>query len=200
MTRSADARRRAELLEAIVDYVFEHGLSDLSLRPLADAVGASPRVLLYYFGPSKSDLIQAIIAGVRDRQLRGFAAIRESPFGSPREACLAVWTIMTQPALGPLFRFFFELFGLALVDRSTYAAFLDHAIEDWLAFFSEPLIAGGVSRDEARARATIVLAGFRGFLMDLCATGDRERIDRAVAMWLDLIMPAPETKEFRHAQ
>ncbi len=37
-----------DLLERIVDYVTENGLSDLPLRPLAEAVGSSPRVLLYY--------------------------------------------------------------------------------------------------------------------------------------------------------
>ena len=50
MTRTADAQRRAELLDAIEAYVFANGLSDLSLRPLAAAVGSRPRVLLYYFG------------------------------------------------------------------------------------------------------------------------------------------------------
>jgi len=29
-----------------------------------------------------------------------------------------------------------------------------------------------------------VLAGFRGFLMDLCATHDRIRVNRAVTAWL----------------
>jgi AcrR family transcriptional regulator len=200
MTRTADPNRRAELLDAIVDYVIEHGLSDLSLRPLADAVGASPRVLLYYFGGSKADLIKAIISGVRERQLKGFAALRTARYASCHDACLATWKIMTQQKLQPLFRFFFELFGIALQDRETYGDFLHHAIEDWIAFFAAPLIAAGVPEKEARARGTIVLAGFRGFLMDLCATGDRARIDRAVDLWLQSF-DVPETqKELRRAQ
>lgn len=200
MTRRSDPARRAELLDAIVDYVFEHGLSDLSLRPLADAVGASPRVLLYYFGGTKAELIQAIIVGVRERQLKGFAAIRSARYASSRDACLAVWKIMTQPRLQPLFRFFFELFGLALHDRETYGDFLHHAIEDWIVFFAAPLIAEGVPEAEARARGTIVLAGFRGFLMDLCATGDRTRIDRAVELWLQSLESSESERELRRAQ
>lgn len=199
MTRSADAQRRAELLDAIVEYVFEHGLSDLSLRPLAQAVGTSPRVLLYYFGGSKAELIQAIIGGVRERQLRGFAEIAKSRFTSSGEACLAVWKIMTQPRLQPLFRFFFELFGLALQDPQTYGDFLHHAIEDWIVFFSQPLIDAGMPKTQARARATVMLAGFRGFLMDLCATGDRARIDRGLEMWLEC-MNLSTDKELRRAQ
>ena len=60
MARTADEQRRVELLELIVDYVIENGLSDLSLRPLADAVGSSARVLLYYFG-SKDRLVTALL-------------------------------------------------------------------------------------------------------------------------------------------
>ena len=56
MARTADEQKRVDLLERIVDYVMANGLSDLSLRPLADAVGTSPRVLLYYF-TSKEELI-----------------------------------------------------------------------------------------------------------------------------------------------
>jgi AcrR family transcriptional regulator len=199
VTRTADPQRRQELLEAIVDYVFAHGLSDLSLRPLAHAIGSSPRVLLYYFGGTKADLIKAIIAGVRARQIESFSAIRDSRFASSREACVAIWKIMTQPKHQPLFRLFFELFGLALQDRRTYADFLERAIEDWIAFFSAPLIEGGVAREEARARATVMLAGFRGFLMDLCATGDRKRVDRALELWLESL-PKSDRKELRRAQ
>lgn len=200
MTRPADPQRRAQLLDAIVDYVFENGLSDLSLRPLADAVGTSPRVLLYYFGGTKAELIQAIISGVRGRQVKGFAAMRSARFASCHDACVAAWKIMTQPRLQPLFRFFFELFGLALRDREAYGDFLHHAIEDWVVFFAAPLIAEGVPIAEARARGTIILAGFRGFLMDLCATGDRERIDRAVDLWLETLDSPTTEKELRRAQ
>jgi AcrR family transcriptional regulator len=49
MARTVDPQRRTDLLDRIVDYVAENGLSELQLRPLAKAVGSSPRVLLYYF-------------------------------------------------------------------------------------------------------------------------------------------------------
>ncbi len=193
-----DLSRREQLLEAIVDYVFEHGLSDLSLRPLADAVGSSPRVLLYYWG-SKAELIQAIVEGVRARQLVTFASMRETYYASPREACLDAWKLMTQPKHEPLFRLFFELFGLALQDRTTYASFLHHAIEDWIVFFSRPLIDGGSSEADARAYATMLLAGFRGFMMDFCATRDRRRVERALTLWLDSVKNV-EGKDSRRAR
>src|SRR5665213_1547240 len=79
MARSAD-ERRAALLERITDYVAANGLSALSLRPLADAVESSPRVLLYYF-TSKEDLI-----GERpQRKIR--KTVRGDVIGDPFEQC-----------------------------------------------------------------------------------------------------------------
>lgn len=183
MTRTADAQRRAELLDAIVEYVFANGLADLSLRPLGAAIGISPRVLLYYFG-SKEALIEEILAGARARQFAGFAQLRTANFATPMEACRAVWKIVSDPKHEVLFRFFFEVFGLALQDRDRFGRFLRGAVDDWLDFLAQPYLASGMPREEAYAHATILLAGFRGFVMDLCATHERARIDRAVDLWI----------------
>jgi hypothetical protein len=51
----------------------------------------------------------------------------------------------------------------------------------------------GTKRKEARAIATIVLAGLRGLMLDFCTTHDRKRLDGAVRLWLrtlDLMLPA----------
>src|SRR5690349_1727196 len=60
--------RRRELLAATRAYAAQNNLSDLSLRPLAAAIGSSPRVLLYLFG-SKEGLIREVLAAGRTEQL-----------------------------------------------------------------------------------------------------------------------------------
>lgn len=60
--------RRDELLERAYRYVLEHGVGDLSLRPLASAIGSSPRVLLYLFG-NKDELVQALLTRARQDEL-----------------------------------------------------------------------------------------------------------------------------------
>lgn len=187
MTRTADARRREELLDAIVDYVSNHGLSDLSLRPLAKELGSSPRVLLYYFG-SKEQLVSEIITRVRRRQHEALASMRERSFEDITQACLAMWDAMLHPDYFPLYRLFFEVFGLALRQPDVYRDFLDHVVEDWLAFFSARHDDDEATRDDARVWATMLLAGFRGFLMDVCATADRQRVSRALRLWLSLVL------------
>ena len=54
------ATRREELAEAATDYALEHGLIGLSLRPLAEALGTSDRMLLYHFD-DKDDLVATIL-------------------------------------------------------------------------------------------------------------------------------------------
>jgi AcrR family transcriptional regulator len=65
MPRRPDPDRREELEEALVDYVLAHGISNLSLRPLAEALGVSTYSLVYHFG-SKDGVVEAILARVEE--------------------------------------------------------------------------------------------------------------------------------------
>ncbi len=47
--RSA-SEQAIQLLDAATAHVLENGLGDLSLRSVADALGTSHRMLIYYFG------------------------------------------------------------------------------------------------------------------------------------------------------
>lgn len=187
MSRTVNERRPEELCDAIIQYLSQHGLADLSLRPLAKAVGSSPRVLLYYFG-SKEKMVAKVLAEVRQRQR---AVYDQMPAATLEQACRAIWRHMSAPDSLPLFRLFFEAYGIALRHPRLYKDFLHATIEDWLEFVADDLRSEGYKRKQARAFATIILAGLRGFMLDYCATGDRKRLDRAVALWLptlDLIL------------
>jgi AcrR family transcriptional regulator len=196
MPRTVDEPHRWALLDRIVDYVHAHGVAELSLRPLAKAVKSSPRVLLYYFN-SKEDLLAAVVARARERQRRLFERLRIQDDDSAVDVCRAVWSIMSSPKAEPAFRLFFEFYGLALQDPKRYAAFLRDAVNEWLVFIEQPYGRAGYSRDDARALATVVLAGYRGFMLDLCATHERSRIDRAVDLWLNAIGALPAPNEIR---
>jgi AcrR family transcriptional regulator len=194
MARGAD-RRRADLLERITDYVAENGLADLSLRPLADAVESSPRVLLYYF-TSKEDLIGEVLARVRARQRMVFDTL-------PRDAATysvtvrAAWKLMSAPEHERIFRLFFEVYGLALLAPERYGDFLKGAVDDWIAYIAAGKIGEVFRKREARAVATVLLAGYRGFLLDLLTTGERARINRAVEIWISALDAIPEPEKPR---
>lgn len=199
MVRVADERRPAELLDRIVGYLVKNGVAELSLRPLAKAVGSSPRVLLYYFG-SKEKLLARALMHLRDKQRAGFSRMREAKYAQPSDACRAIWQQMSAPESEALFKLSFETYSLALRHPREFGVFLQSGIEDWLEFLSEPLMRKGVPKEQARAFATVVIGGFRGFMIDYCASHDRERIDRAVNLWLsalDTIQPVSEASHVR---
>lgn len=183
MVRIADRQRPEELLDAVVAYIAKVGVAELSLRPLAKAVDSSPRVLLYYFG-SKEKLVAKIIQRLRERQRAGFGRMRETRYEQPSDACRAIWKQMSAPESELAFKLSLEVYALALRHPKRFADFLSSSVEDWLEFLAEPLERKGHRKTEARAFATIVIAGFRGFMLDYCASHDRERIDRAVELWL----------------
>jgi AcrR family transcriptional regulator len=193
MSRTANPQRPKELREAIVQYLVKHGLADLSLRPLAKAVGSSPRGLLYHFG-SKEKMVIEVLAEIRQQQRISYGDVAVT-FA---EACQIIWQRLSAPDSEPLFRLFFEVYGIALRHPQVYKAFLHDTIEDWLTLIAEPLRREGYKREEARAFATVVIAGLRGFMLDFCATHDRRRVDRAVECWLSkLDAMLPERKEAR---
>jgi AcrR family transcriptional regulator len=169
MARPLDPKRRQELLDRSVDYVVANGISDLSLRPLATALGTQAPVLLHHFG-SKEQLVVEILGGVRDR-LRSLGRTAEAE--NPRSGLGAVWTWVSHPDQGPLLRLFFEAYGLALRRPDRYRDFIDHAIRDWL---DEPLAA----IDDISA----TLAAVTGLVLDLLTTGDQTRVEGAMERFL----------------
>ena len=191
MSRPVDEKRPGELRDAIVRYLIRHGLAGLSLRPLAKALGCTPRVLLYHFG-SKEKMVIEILAQIRERQRTAYDRVQAASFA---EACETIWKRMSAPESEPLFRLFFETYGMALRRPRLYEVFLWDTIEDWLRDIADPLCSEGCDRREARAFATIVLAGLRGFMLDFCTTHDRKRLDHAVGLWLgtlNTLLPGPD--------
>jgi AcrR family transcriptional regulator len=194
VSRPVNVRRPEELCEAIAQYLIEHGLSGLSLRPLAKAIGSSPRGLLYHFG-SKEKMVMAAIAEIRRRQRMSLDSIERPTLAETYEA---VWKQLSSPHSETQFRFFFEVYGIALRRPRLYHEFLHETVEDWLQLIAEPLVKAGAKPQDARAFASVVLASLRGFMLDLCNTRDRQRIDRAVALWatsLDAMLPGRKVEE-----
>jgi AcrR family transcriptional regulator len=188
VSRTADEARRAELLDRAVDYVCHTGLAELSLRPLARAVGSSPRVLLYYFG-SKEQLVVEIIRRGRARQREMMMDLKLTDV-RPREVARALWREWSKPEWEPLTRLSFEVYALSLNDPQRFPGYLERSVGEWLDALEYCTKLPGRTRAQSQALGTLLIAGFRGFLLDLLATHDRARINRAVDLWLEAIYDA----------
>jgi AcrR family transcriptional regulator len=182
-----DSARRAELLARLIDYSAEHGLSGMSLRPLAAAVGSSPRVLLYFFG-SKDGLIREVLLRSRADQMELVRQwVAEAP--GPAERIERLWQWLADPAQAGIERLFFESYARSLHDDDgPWRGFGQQSVEDWLPVIDQLVqVTAGRSRRRDQALSTLVLAALRGLLIDLLATGDRRRVGKGFDVLADVV-------------
>lgn len=174
--------RRSELLELAYRYALEHGLADLSLRPLAAAIGSSPRVLLFLFG-SKDGLIRALLTRARADELAALRRARETGIPDGVAATVrATWGWLVDPAHRSLLVLWLQAYARSLSEPDgPWAGFAQRTVDDWLALLSGPHPAEASAIDGA-----IALAVLRGALLDLLATGDVERATAVIERYLCL--------------
>jgi AcrR family transcriptional regulator len=180
-----DKGPRETLLEGAIDYVAQNGITDLSLRQLAGALGTSHRMLIHHFG-SKEGLWVAIVHAVEARQRAILADLVPAADVPVAEAMRAWWKHISDPSLWPNERLFFELYGQAIQGRPHTVAMLDGIIEDWLEPAAEINMAYGLSRAQARAHARLGIAVTRGLLLDLVATHDVEGVNAAMEAFIEV--------------
>jgi AcrR family transcriptional regulator len=177
----APSARQQELLDLAYSYALAHGLADLSLRPLAAAIGSSPRVLLFLFD-SKDNLIRALLARARSSEMAMLTELRTTaPDADLATAAARLWRWLSAPEHRDLLRLWVEGYARSLVELSgPWADFSASTVRDWLDVLAEFQPARSRHGKRAVAARTAILAVLRGALLDLLATGDEERVDAAV--------------------
>jgi AcrR family transcriptional regulator len=181
--RSGSARR-AELLERAYRHVLENGLSGLSLRPLAAAIGSSPRVLLFLFG-NKDSLVRALLARARADELEFLHRKPADGAAGLAGTGMRVWSWLAAEEHRGLLRLWTESYARSLVEPDgLWAGFARGTVEDWLKLLARSQPIARRHSQSGQAERTLVLAILRGALLDLLATGEQARLTRAVELGL----------------
>src|SRR5579872_5379380 len=156
-----------ELLEKTAAYILENGVADLSLRPLAKAIGTSARMIVYHFG-SREHLIESALQAILGRIQKDFVDSQRS--------VLDFWKWALRPKNQSYVRLIFEVHGLAPRNPRIYGGYARAAIGSWKSIL--------LARGYDDVQATAIIALFDGLLMDFLATGDRKRTTRALQLAL----------------
>ncbi|HZD65063.1 MAG TPA: TetR/AcrR family transcriptional regulator, partial [Acidimicrobiales bacterium] len=154
----APSARRVELLERAYGYALAHGLADLSLRPLAAAIGSSPRVLLFLFG-SKEGLVRALLERARQDEVALLARVR-AEVGTATLVPLtrAIWGWLAAAPHRPLLTLWVEAYGRSLLEPDgPWSAFARQTVQDWLDLLTGTPQAPWAGAGTDAAEATLAL-------------------------------------------
>ena len=180
--------RRDEIVEAATDHALEHGLVGLSLRPLAEALGTSDRMLLYHLG-SKDELVAQVVrcatARARDR-------LRELPAGtSPAAAVIDLHRLWGSPAVRRCQRLYVEASALGLFGREPYATTVAAANTLWWDAVRAHLEHSGVPGPHLDTVTHLVDATLLGLELDAAFGAEPHRVPETLASAVELLCAAP---------
>jgi AcrR family transcriptional regulator len=173
-------------------YILEHGVATLTLRPLAEGIGVTIATVIRQFG-SKDALLEAVVTDINATlvdDMRTDPRLRDQ---TPHDLLHALWKQwLHEPARRREFAVCFELYGLAIAAPQNYQWFFDSVVADWLAIIEGRLDGLPLAAEDKSALATAILGLIRGLHLDLIATGDTERVDRAFNLAMSaLVRHAP---------
>lgn len=185
--KTTTSPRRDELLERAYAYVLQHGLTDISLRPLAAEIGSSPRVLLFLFG-SKDGLIRALLARARVEEVALLSKLKDrssTPGGNLKAVVGELWLWISAPERRPVLTIWVEGYARSLIEPAgPWADFGRDTVQDWLSLLASTQHPAVRDTEQGKTERTLALAVLRGALLDLLATGDTPRTTKAVTAQL----------------
>ncbi|WP_051371575.1 TetR/AcrR family transcriptional regulator [Streptomyces sp. 142MFCol3.1] len=193
MPRPPDPAKRSALLDQVRAYLIRNGLADLSLRPLAQALGTSDRMLLYYFGSKERMVSEAIALDkqrplLRSRALFGTDASPKDP-ASLRRLLEELWRQFNTPDLHGALPLYLEIMVASLLHPERYGPFLRDLITEWTGLLASVFRDMGMTESRARTEAGLVVDATLGLLMAPLADGDWDRSDAAFRALLDRLQP-----------
>lgn len=176
MGKEPDQKLKADLLGRVTTYILEQGLQDLSLRPLAKALGTSARMLIYHFGSKEQLIIEAVINAQHKQQV--LLQNRMVSSKSTTRTLQNFWDWLSSDEVAPYARLLYDLEVQVMNGNERYRDFAKEVIGNWEAFIQTSI--KNCSSEQAR----FIVGVMNGLLMDRLVTGEKEKIDKAFSVFL----------------
>ena len=173
--------RKATLLESLIAYLVKRGVADVSLRPMAAAVGTSARLLIFHFG-SKERLLVEVFVEMQARLQRSLRDLLDEPNPARSAPLRLFWDWALKDANFAYLRVLYLLHVLAAQDPKTYGKYLKRNSLNWL----ESVQAVLQPSQRSPTLATLIVAVFDGLFIEVMSTGDRRRASAAIDEFIAL--------------
>ncbi len=186
--RPLDQARRAELLSGVIAYIGDRGLTELSLRPLAEYLGTSSRMLIHYFGSKEQMLVAALETQRPDipamfADVLDLAALRRRLIESFSMNTTGDWVTSTRVLL--------QVLGVAAVPGSPFRAYAEDTVHVLVEALTEVLRRTAPELPDPESVATVLVSGIRGLIQDRLVTGDNTRVSKAARLLITRTLEAP---------
>ncbi|MFG2117974.1 TetR/AcrR family transcriptional regulator [Streptomyces sp. NPDC048710] len=197
MPRPPDPAKRRDLLDRVRAYVMRNGLADLSLRPLAKAVGTSDRMLIYHFGTKERMIVEALEIYERRPLLRTRDLLET--IGSPtdpaglRRFMEEVWRQFSDPDMRAMLPLYFEILSVSVLHPDRYGPVMRDIVTEWTDLLTSVLRDFGMAQDRARTQATLLTDAAFGLLVAPLADDHWDRAGQAFHALLDALEPGWHT-------
>lgn len=168
------AAKRAALAAALGDIVLAEGLDALSLRPAANRLGTSDRMLLYYFG-TKAALIAETLASISQRLATNLSSTSLPLRSTPSEMIGIAIDRLAGPDAKPFMALWAEIVARAVRGDTVFQDVVDRTMGTWTEWIvARTEFPAGV--DPARSAAAIlaVVEGISTFGLLGANVGDME--------------------------
>jgi AcrR family transcriptional regulator len=188
------SRRRAELLDAALRYLVESGVANVSLRPMAAALGTSPRILMFHF-ESKEGLLRSVLEELNARlqaSLRALASAEE-PGTSRAPPLRRFWLWANRKENFAYFRLLYEVQIVALQNPRVYGRYLKNVSDTWQATALE-LMSPSLGD---RAMVSLCIAVFDGLMLERMSGGDQQGLTEALDRFIAMATRAPPARGAR---
>jgi AcrR family transcriptional regulator len=182
MTRTLATDRKAEIIERLVDYLASHGPADLSLRPMAAAVGTSARLLIFHFGSKERLLLQVLREIERGLQVSLARLLKEPARARGVAPLRAFWNWALKEENRRRLRLIYEIHMLAARETGVFSKSAKQGPRKSL----EMVTAALPPPFHTAPAATLFCAVFDGLFLELIVTGDAKRTTRALDLFVQM--------------
>ncbi len=155
--QKTEVRRRA-IVEAAASHLIENGLQNSGLRAIAQSVGMSDRMIMYYFD-TKDDLVSAALELIGEGLAAGMESAVPNGNATPKQILGALAETLQSDEAQAIMRLWFEIVGLAMRGHEPYRQTAALLLER-----SEEQIKGKLRSDQ-KHRAREVLGALEGKVM-----------------------------------
>ncbi|MGO2750671.1 MAG: TetR/AcrR family transcriptional regulator [Pseudoclavibacter sp.] len=184
-TEAATTAQSEIWLPQILEIIRREGFQAFSLGIVADRLGTSGRMLVYHYG-SKDQLLGRVIRASRDERIADFS--RNPP--AALEEAVGIWWAYFSTNLAEM-QMFFYLVTRRFERPDDFEAFAANALDGWVAFFADSVRAESPDAPDADALGHLTVATLRGLLADYMITGDLERIEETLRLFLARLRTEP---------